>query len=247
MYVGCGKTRDTNRWNVRQSFNASSEVFVKARFVEYTNASFTVVKTIPSSWTHLQLLGPVIRGVVGDNITVVLRNNATIPVALHMDGLLDNFNAVNGVSVVPGANFTYRWRVPSSAGPATGGDESPPSTTLWSYYSDVSHDEDIATGLIGPVIVARADAIFDDGHATSGIPNDIDREFVVMAGGIDESISHYANESHALLSDNQTASSSVKYSLNGYASLSLFFHLSPFFSPSSQKNVPCEWVGHECM
>ena len=43
----------------------------KARFVEYTDASFTVRSNRSSDWSHLGLVGPVIRAETGDQIRVV--------------------------------------------------------------------------------------------------------------------------------------------------------------------------------
>ncbi len=167
--------------------------FQKARYVAYTDANFTTRMPIPDVWTHLQLLGPVIRGVVGDNITVIFRNNASIPLSIHAHGLVrvddQGFVGVDSLDdgVRPGETFQYEWRVPVSAGPGPGDG----SSVLWSYHSYVTREADMMSGLVGPIIVTSADYISDAEDAESGVPNDVDREFVLMVGAIDETVSHY--------------------------------------------------------
>lgn len=63
--------------------------YYKARYVEYTDASFTTPKARPPEWQHLGLLGPVLRANVGDTLKVVLKNKTKrMPVSLHPHGLL---------------------------------------------------------------------------------------------------------------------------------------------------------------
>ena len=47
------------------------KVYLKALYREYTNGDFTTLKPRPPSWEHLGILGPVLRGEVGDTLTVV--------------------------------------------------------------------------------------------------------------------------------------------------------------------------------
>ena len=66
------------------------------------------------------------------------------------------------------ARNTYEWPVPERAGPT----EHEGSTSFWMYHSHVSEEQDINTGLIGPMIVtgrgkAKADASPSDGIASS--------------------------------------------------------------------------------
>ena len=150
---------------------------------------------IAAEWAHLHLLGPVIRGVVGDNITVVFRNNASIPLSIHAHGLVRVTNTSGAYGradmlddgVEPGATFRYEWRVPASAGPGPGDG----SSVLWSYHSYVTRDADMMSGLVGPIIVTSAAYVGDGGGAEEGVPSDVDREFVLMVGAIDETASHY--------------------------------------------------------
>jgi hypothetical protein len=50
----------------------------KAIFREYTDSTFRRLKPQPEAWTHLGILGPLLRAEVGDTIKVVFRNNAGV-------------------------------------------------------------------------------------------------------------------------------------------------------------------------
>jgi len=64
-----------------------STVYKKTLYREYTDDSFTTLKPRPSEWAHLGFLGPLIRGVVGDTIVVVFKNNASQPLSVHPHGV----------------------------------------------------------------------------------------------------------------------------------------------------------------
>ena len=94
-----------------------SDPVLKARYVAYTDATFTVPLTLPSAaapaadpgaigagagvglgapsdadgagrWAHLGLLGPVLRAAVGDSLRVTLRNRTPAPATVHPHGVL---------------------------------------------------------------------------------------------------------------------------------------------------------------
>ncbi len=165
-------------------------VYRKAIYREYTDATFTTLKPRPPEWEHLGFLGPVIRGVVGDSIVVVFKNNASFPASVHPHGVLygkDSEGApyADGTSgadkaddaVPTGGTHTYRWFVPERAGPAMGEG----SSVMWMYHSHTYEGKDIETGLIGPLIVTARGMARPDGR-----PRDVDREFVVMFSFEDE-------------------------------------------------------------
>src|SRR5574337_733949 len=51
------------------------KVYKKAAYREFTDGTFTVLRAIEPRWQHLGVLGPVIRGEVGDTIQVVDRKS----------------------------------------------------------------------------------------------------------------------------------------------------------------------------
>jgi FtsP/CotA-like multicopper oxidase with cupredoxin domain len=150
-------------------------VYDKVRYVEYTNGTFTKKKTQDP---HLGLLGPIIRGVVGDTLKVHFRNNGTEPHSIHPHGVFytkENEGAnyggmsLKGGAVPPGEDFVYTWEVTKEAGPA----QDDLSSVVWFYHGHVDSVKEIYQGLLGALIVTDAE------HANAdGTPNDVEKEFV---------------------------------------------------------------------
>lgn len=171
------------------------KVYQKAVYREYTDSSFTTPRPRAPEWAHLGILGPVIRGVVGDTIRVVFRNRGSHPYSVHPHGVFYNKDSegapyADGTSgadkgddaVAPGATHVYTWPVPERAGPGP----MDPSSVIWMYHSHVNEMLDVNAGLIGPMIVtARGKAKAD------GSPADVDRELVVLFGEFDENLSWF--------------------------------------------------------
>jgi FtsP/CotA-like multicopper oxidase with cupredoxin domain len=53
------------------------------------------VKPRPAAWTHLGILGPLLRAEVGDTIKVVFRNNAGRPYSMHPHGVF--YDSIVGI------------------------------------------------------------------------------------------------------------------------------------------------------
>ncbi len=179
----------------RGTLDPNATTYRKATFREYADSSFRSLKPRPADWTHLGILGPLIRAEVGDTIKVVFKNNATRAYSLHPHGVFyrkdsEGFAYLDGTSgadkqddaVAPGASHTYIWPVPERAGPSEGDG----STAFWLYHSHVNEGRDINAGLIGPIIITRR------GMARlNGSPKDVDREFITQFGLFDETLSWY--------------------------------------------------------
>lgn len=179
----------------RGMLDPNASTYRKATFREYTDSGFRSLKPRPGNWTHLGILGPLIRAEVGDTIKVVFKNNATRPYSLHPHGVFyrkdsEGLAYLDGTSgadkqddaVAPGATHIYIWPVPDRAGPAEGDG----STAFWLYHSHVNEGRDINAGLIGPIIITRRGMARSDGS-----PKDVDREFVTEFGLFDEPLSWY--------------------------------------------------------
>ncbi len=204
----------------------------KVLYREYTDSTFRTLKHRPSQWEHLGFLGPLIRGVVGDTIRVVFRNNGDRPYSVHPHGVLYD-KASEGVpyndgtsgrdkaddGVPPGGTYTYVWPVPERAGPGP----MDGSSVMWMYHSHVDEVRDINTGLFGPMIItARGKARAD------GSPNDVDREIIASFMQVEEQDSWLAKQNlppDSLLSLGPTANPSlrqdpypwfVKFTINGF-------------------------------
>jgi manganese oxidase len=152
-------------------------IYRKAVYREYIDASFTTLKPRPAAWEHLGVLGPVIRGEVGDTIEVVFKNNARFPFSVHAHGVKYDEASAGMDPVQTGATFTYTWEVVPAAGPQPG----EPSSKLWLYHSHVNEQRDVAAGLLGPMLISAKGSLTPD-----GTPRDVDREFVVILYTLDE-------------------------------------------------------------
>ena len=199
-------------------------VYLKALYREYTDQSFATLKPVAPEWEHLGILGPVIRGQVGDTIEVVFRNKADRPYTIHPHGVLYDKRSEgapydDGTSggdkaddaVPPGGTHTYRWPVPERAGPGPGD----PSSILWMYHSHVNEPKDANAGLIGPIIITQRGKAREDGR-----PVDVDREFVNLFMIHDENASWYLDENVARTGADPSSAdfeeSNLKHGINGF-------------------------------
>lgn len=168
--------RDARRLSLPKPWRDNGS-YEKFHYVQYTDESFTTPVKQPD-W--LGILGPVIRGVVGERILVTFLNRTERVLSMHPHGLRydkDSEGAFYGPNpgkgswVIPHDKFTYVWDVDEEAGPAAG----EPSSKVWLYHSHVMADADINMGLVGAIIIT------DRAHARAdATPNDVDREFVTL-------------------------------------------------------------------
>jgi hephaestin len=170
----------------------------KAIYREYTDATFSTLKPRVPEDAYLGLLGPILRGEVGDTIKVVFKNNATHPYSMHPHGVLykkdsegaDYNDRTSGADtedgcVAPGATHIYTWDIPERAGPGP----NDPSSLFWLYHSHCDELRDVASGLFGGLIVTRRGMALPDGR-----PKDVDHEFVNMFIAINENESWYLDD-----------------------------------------------------
>lgn len=155
----------------------------KKRYQQYTDATFTT-RVLPGE--RLGIMGPVMRGVVGDYIVVTLLNRLAEPVSLHPHGVRYDKDSEGssylterglGASIAPRAQFTYVWHLDEASGPQP--DE--PSSKPWLYHSHVLGDEEINAGLSGFVVVTDPARARPD-----GTPSDVDREMALLLENYDE-------------------------------------------------------------
>ncbi|MEO8945099.1 MAG: multicopper oxidase domain-containing protein [Gemmatimonadaceae bacterium] len=201
-YVPGGRDEIADRPYADSAFFASakpkevSTVYHKVLYREYVDSTFRTLKPRPPQWAHLGFLGPLIRGVVGDTLRVVFRNNAHRPFSMHPhgvfytkssegapynDGTTGADKADDGVA--PGGTHVYIWLVPDRAGPGP----MDGSSVMWMYHSHVDEARDINSGLLGPMIITARDKARADGS-----PIDVDREFVAAYAQVKENLSWMA-------------------------------------------------------
>ena len=175
---------------------AKQTKWTKTRYIEYTDATFTLKKSQPE-W--LGILGPIIRAEVGDTVVVDFLNRSSKAHSIHPHGLrYDKANEGSfylpaggpGARVPPGEKFTYHWLADEGSGPAAGD----PSSIVWFYHSHVDDPTEINAGLLGPIIVTAKGKANPD-----ATPKGVDREFVVLfmifdqLGGKNEGLFHSMN------------------------------------------------------
>lgn len=173
-------------------------VYRKAVYREYTDGTFSTLKVRPPEEQYLGILGPILRGEVGDTLKIVFKNNASHPFSMHPHGVLyrkdsegaDYQDGTSGVdkedgAVAPGATHTYTWEVPERAGPGP----NDPSSVFWLYHSHAEELRDVASGLFGVIVVTRRGMALPNAR-----PRDVDREFVSMFIALNENESWYLDE-----------------------------------------------------
>jgi FtsP/CotA-like multicopper oxidase with cupredoxin domain len=213
------------------------KVYVKSQYREYTDGTFTKLKTVPAKWKHLGILGPVIQAQVGETIKVVFKNNTTKDASVHPHGVFYNKDSEGAPyndgttgadkaddAVPPGGTHVYTWKVPQRAGPGPHDGDS----VMWMYHSHVDEPGDTNAGLIGPMIIyAPGTAVPDPtypGHLKSLT---YDREFVVNFSVMDENTSIHIDDNiakflpgvtdpEALKADDGFIESNLMHSINGY-------------------------------
>ena len=135
----------------------------------------------------------------------------------YVGGVIDGHD-YPGNHVQPGETFTYKWYVPSRAGPG----RSDFSSVAYSYHSYYNFEEDVNAGLIGSIVVTKK------GYAKlDGSPVDVDREYFIYYSVFDETESFYfeknvehfipeqANDT-ALLSSFIFGEANLKRAVNGF-------------------------------
>jgi len=182
---------------MRPSAHRVGRVYKKAVYREYTDAKFQRLADRPTE-EYAGILGPFLRGEVGDTIKVVFKNNASRPYSMHPHGLLYSKGSEGaayndgkkdedktGDAVPPGATHIYIWEIPERAGPGPGD----PSSVIWLYHSHVDEMRDVAVGLFGAIIVTARGKALEDGR-----PADVDREFVNVMITLNENESWYLDD-----------------------------------------------------
>ena len=160
----------------------------KARYFQYTDATFS--KRVPQS-PQLGILGPVLRGVVGEYIEITFLNRTALTLSMHPHGVKYDKDSEGsyygnqiqsnvpdkgnhpglGSAIGPSGKFTYVWYCDAESGPLP----TEPSSKGWLYHSHVSGEGEINLGLEGMLIVTDAKRARAD-----GTPNDVDREMPAL-------------------------------------------------------------------
>ena len=224
--------------------------YIKSLYRAYTDDSFKTLKQRTPAEEHLGFQGPVIRGVVGDTIKVVFKNNLDRPASVHVHGVFYDKSSegapyADGTSgaakmddgVAPGATYTYTYEVPERAGPGP----MDGSSVMWMYHSHTAEVADDYSGLVGPMVITRASNARAD-----GTPNDVDREFFLQFKVSNENNSPYLQQNIDKFAgkpakvnpdDEGFQESNMMHGINGYV-----FGNQPLESMTMKKGEHVRWT-----
>ncbi|XP_033645179.1 hephaestin-like protein isoform X2 [Asterias rubens] len=160
--------------------------YKKARYREYTDATFRMEKQRTTEDMHLGVLGPLLHMEVGETVTIVVKNTASRQYGLEPFGVLVSTNdTVNERGIAPGATKTYQWKVPDRSGPSA----TDPNCIVYAYYSHINKEMDTNSGLIGPMVVCHPGILGENGRR-----QDVDREIALLFTVLDENKSWYLDD-----------------------------------------------------
>ncbi|XP_015266787.1 PREDICTED: coagulation factor V [Gekko japonicus] len=210
--------------------NLIGKKYKKAVYRQYIDANFS--KHTESTWPKDRgILGPVVRAEVRDRISIVFKNMASRPYSIYVHGVTlskeaegavypsdSKENSTQSKIVQPGETYTYKWTVLDTDGPTA---EDPQCVTRL-YHSAVDVTRDIASGLIGHLLICKGRALNQ-----RGVQNKADVEQHAVFAVFDENKSWYlednikqycSNPSTVKRDDPKFYKSNVMHTLNGFAS-----------------------------
>ncbi|KAM4608866.1 coagulation factor V [Polymixia lowei] len=198
--------------------------YKKAVYTQYTDETFTVRAETKQKKAEVGILGPVIRAQIRDVVTIVFKNMASRPYSIYPHGLTIekseegvNYpaggNQTRGVN--PGETHTYEWRVVEQDEPLDA--DSRCLTRL--YHSAVDTPRDIASGLIGPLLICKSQSL-----NVRNVQMKADKEQHAMFAVFDENKSWYLDDNIRTYCDPSTVNkgdrdfykSNVMHTINGY-------------------------------
>ncbi|KAH1185503.1 coagulation factor V-like [Mauremys mutica] len=210
--------------------NLIGKKYKKAVFRQYADANFNKRLETPRP-KKMGILGPVIRAQVRDIIKIVFKNMASRPYSIYLHGVtlskdaegatdpLDSTeNSTLSKAVQPGETYTYQWSVVDTDQPTA--QDAQCLTRL--YHSAVDVTRDIASGLIGPLLICKTEAL-----DKRGVQKKADAEQQAVFAVFDENKSWYlednikqycSNPSSVKRDDPKFYKSNVMHTINGYMS-----------------------------
>lgn len=200
---------------VRDDYPFLGTEYNKLVYREFTDETFSTQKNRGFDEQHLGLLGPMIRGSVGDTIKIVLRNFANVSLNIVPKNLvfLDGSPITEAPSTPPFQTRTYDYFIPDKSGPSP----EQPNCINTLYTSRSNPLKDAYSGLLGPMIICKRGQLDNSGKRK----DNVDKEFAVAFVIFDENLSHlrnvnFGNVSNADASSGDFIESNLFHSVNGY-------------------------------
>uniref|UniRef100_A0AAQ5ZUT6 ferroxidase n=1 Tax=Amphiprion ocellaris TaxID=80972 RepID=A0AAQ5ZUT6_AMPOC len=215
---------DFKHMYLKQSATRIGGRYKKAVYTQYTNESFTEKVVDKQRKKELGILGPVIRAQIRDVIKIVFKNKASRPYSIYPHGLTvekseEGVNYPEGGNhshgVQPGETHTYVWKVVEEDEPLHGD----PRCLTRMYHSAVNTPRDIASGLIGPILICKSQSL-----NLRNVQLKADKEQHAMFAVFDENKSWYLDDNIRQYSDRSRVNkadpdfykSNVMHTINGY-------------------------------
>ncbi|XP_056088864.1 coagulation factor V [Rhinichthys klamathensis goyatoka] len=199
--------------------------YKKAVFTQYKDSTFKERAEDKQRKKELGILGPVIRAQIRDVIKIVFKNKASRPYSIYPHGLTID-KAAEGASypeggnqthgIQPGETYTYTWSVSEEDVPM----DSDPRCLTRMYHSAVDIPRDIASGLVGPLLICKSQSL-----TKKNIQLKADKEQHAMFTVFDENKSWYHDENintycsdpkRVKRDDPEFYKSNVMHTINGY-------------------------------
>ncbi|XP_077000896.1 coagulation factor VIII isoform X4 [Tamandua tetradactyla] len=198
--------------------------YKKVRFMAYTDETFKTRETIQY---ESGILGPLLYGEVGDTLLIIFKNQASRPYNIYPHGItnvspLHSGRLPKGVKhlkdmpIMPGEVFKYKWTVSPEDGPTT----SDPRCLTRYYSSFINLERDLASGLIGPLLICYKESVDQRGNQIMS-----DKRNIILFSVFDENRSWYLTENMQRFlpnaagvqpQDPEFQASNIMHSINGY-------------------------------
>ncbi|XP_077072743.1 coagulation factor V isoform X2 [Siphateles boraxobius] len=210
---------------LKQGSQRIGKKYKKAVFAQYKDSTFKERAEDKQRKKELGILGPVIRAQIRDVIKIVFKNKASRPYSIYPHGLTID-KAAEGASypeggnqthgIQPGETYTYTWSVSEEDVPM----DSDPRCLTRMYHSAVDIPRDIASGLVGPLLICKSQSL-----TKKNIQLKADKEQHAMFTVFDENKSWYHDENintycsdpkRVQIDDPEFYKSNVMHTINGY-------------------------------
>ncbi|XP_028641087.1 coagulation factor VIII [Grammomys surdaster] len=198
--------------------------YKKVRFIAYTDETFKTRETIQH---ESGLLGPLLYGEVGDTLLIIFKNQASRPYNIYPHGITDvsplharrlprGIKHLKDLPIHPGEIFKYKWTVTVEDGPT----KSDPRCLTRYYSSFINPERDLASGLIGPLLICYKESVDQRGNQMMS-----DKRNVILFSLFDENQSWYITENMQRFLPNAAdtqpqdpgfQASNIMHSINGY-------------------------------
>ncbi|XP_064875162.1 coagulation factor VIII-like [Oncorhynchus nerka] len=194
--------------------------YKKVVYVEYTDQTFTTRKSPVK-----RLLGPLLRGQVDEHFQIVFKNLASRPFNIYPNGLTaisplrktgnEGEKDLRSLAVPPNGTYGYMWKLTAEDGPL----ERDPQCLTRLYQSTINPERDVATGLVGPLLICKKDSMDTRGRLVG--PDKVKQlMFAVFdenkSWNINDNIQKYSrNPSMVNPTDPDFYNSNVIYNVNG--------------------------------